>query len=169
MASRGSTDHGSLYGRLSPENKPLFILNILLLKVKVIMWLYSVSEDRTCANFRLLHVTLPQLLRLASTPGLCSPPPSKTSRASGSSNRRSSCSSSSSSESMHWSSDYRGEKGLVVVLASWLPEDRLYSASNSWNHFYKHLPTRPAFLWLFWKYFLLCRLILDCCLSKQPL
>ena len=58
-------DHKSLLGKLDPENEALFISNILLLRVKAIAWLCSVSWGRTCASSRLLkhyprhHLPLP--------------------------------------------------------------------------------------------------------------
>ncbi|KAL6080723.1 hypothetical protein STEG23_008867 [Scotinomys teguina] len=52
-----------------PENEPFFISNILLLlRVRVIILLDSVSRNRTCKSSRLLHITLP------SAPACCGYP-----------------------------------------------------------------------------------------------
>lgn len=45
--SGDSMDHRSLSKRLNPENEPFFISAILLLRVRVITWLGSMSPDRT--------------------------------------------------------------------------------------------------------------------------
>lgn len=62
--SGGSMGPGSLSRRLNPENKPAFLLDILLLlRVRVTAWLGIVFRvvvmGRTGARSRLLYTTLP--------------------------------------------------------------------------------------------------------------